>query len=115
MILGIDYGLSHIGLALSEGSLASPLTSLDISGSDRYVEELKKIIRERNVALVVVGISEGQMGQESRDWGGELEKMLQLPVEFVDETLSSHEAGDDKDNHAKSAAIILQRYLDERR
>ena len=111
MILGIDYGQRYLGLALSAGELAEPKGTIET----KQIEVLEAKITQWGITKVVVGLSEGKMAEETKVWGKKLEKMLQLPVVFVDETLSSQEAGADKDNHSKAAAVILQRYLDEKK
>ena len=111
MILGIDYGQKYLGLAISAGELAQPKGTLAIN----QLTDLLAKIHAWEITRIVIGLSEGKMAEETKVWGKKLEKMVQLPVVFCDETLSSHEAGSDKDNHAKAAAVILQRYLDENR
>lgn len=104
MILGIDYGPKNIGLAISEGFIAEPLKTA------HSLSEVKKIIDDLKIKKIIVGISEGKSQKQAEEFGNDLKNMLGLPVEFVDETLTSYEAGEK--NHSKAAAIILQRYLD---
>lgn len=111
MILGLDYGLKNIGLATSEGEIAEPLKTLAVSGQRSAVREIQNIVKKYQIDKVIVGISEGKSKERAIGFGKKLGNMLGLPVEFVDETLSSYEAG--AKAHAKAAAIILQRYLDE--
>lgn len=113
MILGIDYGLAHIGLAISEGEIAEPWGTLKNS----QIGQIGQICKKLNVTTIVVGVSEGKSGERARNFGKKLEDVLRLPVRFVDETLTSNEAdsGARKDKnkiHERAAAIILQRYLD---
>lgn len=109
MLVGIDYGDSHCGLAVSEGQIASPLKSVP---TRNLVYELKKL----NPSIIVVGVSEGKMGEKIEKFAKELSKMLILKVELVDETLTSYEARKLTKNrdreHSLAAAFILQRYLD---
>ncbi len=104
MILGIDYGPRNIGLATSLGEVAQPY------GVVHKLSQIETIVKEQGITKVVVGVSEGKSKVAALNFGKKLQSMLRLPVEFVDETLSSHEAGPKA--HAKAAAIILQRYLD---
>lgn len=115
MILGIDYGRSHIGLATSEGSLANPEGTIAVKETDLAMKDLGEKAREWQIEKIIIGVSEGKMAEETRMWGKKLAEMIQLPVEFVDETLSSVEVGESKNktkDHSKAAAVILQRYLD---
>lgn len=110
MILGIDYGLNHCGLAISEGSLAEPWKTVATKG---ILQEIKKIKPER----IVVGISERVMAKRTLRFAERLRVEVGCVVEVVDETLTSWEAAkisgrDKQKHHAVAAALILQRYLD---
>jgi putative Holliday junction resolvase len=123
-ILGIDYGRRKIGLAIAEGSLAEPMSVIRYSDTRVLEDKLIKVIEDNNIEKVVVGISEGEMGEESETFALELRSSLIVPVETFDETLStqdaqrmSQEAGiGQKKRHemedAYAAAIMLQNYLD---
>lgn len=117
MILGIDFGLAHIGLARSEGVLAEPCGTIGTRDQGLGISKIKDICNKLNITLIVVGVSEGKSGERAKNFGKKLEDVLRLPVRFVDETLTSSEAdsGARKDKnkiHERAAAIILQRYLD---
>ena len=120
-ILGIDYGLKKIGLAISEGELAEPLGVVKVS-SIKY--QVLSICQKEKVEKIVVGISEGKMAEKQRKFGRELAKITSLPVEFQDESLTSQDAiakmiqaGKRRKfrrqfQDAVAAAIILQSWLD---
>lgn len=113
MILAIDYGRANLGLAISEGKFASPYTVLSIKNPKEGKHKLVKFIEEQTqweVDLCIVGISQNKMGEESQRWGESLAKVLKIPVKFVDENWTSIVSNGD---HAKAAAFILQRYLDD--
>ncbi len=112
MILGIDFGLAHIGLATSEGMLAEPYSTLTVKDQNGAIKQIDEVCKKLYIETIVIGVSEGKSAQNAMDFGKELEHVLRLPVKFVDETLSSIEAGNSKNDHQKAAAIILQRYLD---
>lgn len=117
-ILGIDYGRKKIGLAIADGSLSEPLRVIRYSDTRILSEKLKKIIKENKIEKIVVGISEGEMGEESKRFA---EK---IGAETFDETLSTHNAqelskeakvGRKKRKEledAYAAAVMLQSYLD---
>jgi putative Holliday junction resolvase len=123
-ILGIDYGRSKMGLAFADGPLAEPMKVIRYKDTTEVAEQIKKIILENDIEKVVVGISEGEMGEESKNFSLNFGKMLNIPVETFDETLStqeaqilSREAGiHQKKRHqmedAYAATIMLQNYLD---
>jgi putative Holliday junction resolvase len=123
-ILGVDYGKKRIGLAWSDGPLASPLEVLEVKDTDQAIGEMALIMRDKEVDLVVVGVSEREMAKESKSFGKRIENELNLPVEYQDETLTTKDAnklaieagiGQGKRKRlgdAYAATLILQAYLD---
>jgi putative holliday junction resolvase len=109
MLLGIDYGERWCGLAISSGSLAEPLKSVP---TQTLFEEVERLAPDR----IVVGVSEGTMAKKTLKFVERLKAWVKVPVETVDETLTSLEAEKIKkkklDQHAVAAALILQRFLD---
>jgi len=87
--LAIDYGTKRVGLAVSRGSLAVPLMVLP--NQDNLFDELARIITEEKAQKVIVGLSESEMAIKTKNFVLDLEKRLEIPVIFVDETLSSQE------------------------
>jgi len=130
-VLGVDYGSSRVGLALSDPQkiIASPLHTLINNGNDRLKKKLLELIKEKNVEYIVIGLPIGLKGQETsqtkivREFAEEISS-LALPVYFQDERLSSLSAKKSlieqnvKTGHNKSfidstaAAIFLQQFLD---
>ena len=118
-ILGIDYGRSKIGLAISEGTLAEPWKVIRVDSFEDAVGKVMQVIKVEQVEKVVVGISEGKMGEESKKFA---EK---IGAETFDETLTSLDAqtlsreagiGQKKRREmedAYAASIMLQNYLDQ--
>ncbi len=113
--LGVDYGLKRIGLAISEGELASPWQVVD-------AKNFSEIIKKISFKKIIVGLPEGKMGKNVVKFVNSLKKQG-FAVETADETLSSkralevmigQKAGQKKrrSNDAAAAAIILQDYLD---
>lgn len=121
-ILGIDYGERRIGLAITEGVIAQPL------GVERKTQSVKRKIKElcekEKIDKIIIGISEGRMAEETRQFGRNLQKITNLPIEFFDETLTTQQAiksmvesGTSRKKRkqfqdAVSAALILQGYLE---
>ncbi len=122
--LSIDYGLAHIGLAISEGILAEPFGQLDYISDEKLVADIRNICHQEEISIIIVGISEGQMAKITKQFAQKLEQNIGLTVELIDETLSSQEAtrlmveASTKQSkrrtngHQTAAAIILQSYLD---
>lgn len=123
-ILGIDYGKKKIGLAIATSIIAAPYRTIKFVSEKELFEKLNKIVKSEKIERVVVGVSEGEMGESSRDFGERLEKELGLSVVYQDETLTTLDAqalsleaqvGRKKRKEledAYSAALILQGYLE---
>lgn len=101
-VLGIDPGSTVIGIAISDPNLkvASPLVSLARRKLENDLAAIAKIIRERNVGGLVVGLpknmdgSQGPAAQSARAFIKNLTEQgdlpdADLPVVFWDERLSS--------------------------
>lgn len=126
-LLGIDYGRRKIGLAVSDGSIAEPWKVIRYEKKEEALRRLALLLKEESLQKVVLGISEGIMGQETKEFGRTLKAELNVAVVFQDETLSTqmaHEfsigAGIKRKKRkemedAYSAAIILQTYIDSNR
>ena len=131
-VLAIDYGDSRIGLAVSDilGIIASPVGTIKSVGMRGDVDELSRKASELNADRIVLGLplnmdgSEGERAEKTRKLGAVLSKVSGLPVEFMDErltTVSAERALDEAEMHWEkrkkivdtiSAQIILQTYLD---
>lgn len=120
--LGIDFGLRRVGLATSEGNLASPYKVIRVKGFDDLLEKIKK--ESASFDRLVVGMPEGKMSLTVLKFMNVLKK-AGFDVVEADETLSSQNATSRmveenlpkekrKVKDAYSAAIILQNYLDQR-
>ena len=99
-ILAIDYGRRRLGLALSDaaGLTARPLATLERTNRRNDLRRLREIVRQHDVRRIVVGHplhldgTVGEMAAETARFATRIEKQLGLPVELVDERLSSWEA-----------------------
>ncbi len=133
--LGLDVGNKRIGVAGCDGTglIATGLTTIERTSFERDVAQLQELVEQRQVQLLVIGLPyslDGTLGPQARKvqkFAARLAAALQLPVEYVDERLTSVEAQEllkaekrsPSRNKAlidrKAAAIILQRWLDIRR
>lgn len=127
-ILGIDFGLSRIGLALvdSESELPIPFKVLKVKGKPlwKIINEIKEICLKEDVKKIVLGIPEGKISQEVRIFGRKLKESLKLHLDYQDESLTSKDAlgkmiasGVKKKTRrekedAFAAALILERYFE---
>jgi len=133
--LGLDVGSKRIGVAGCDGTglIATGLTTIERTSFDRDVAQLRELVEQRQVHILVVGLPyalDGTLGSQARTvkkFALRLAAALQLPVEYVDERLTSFEAEEHlkAENRSpsrnkglidrKAAAIILQQWLDDRR
>jgi len=117
-ILGLDYGRRKIGVAISFGRLAEPLQVIRYKDREKMVAHIQRIVERQRIEKIVVGVSEGEMGEESKDFA----KIFN--AETFDETLSSHDAIDlsiksgmgrkkrKEMEDAFAASVMLQNYID---
>jgi putative Holliday junction resolvase len=125
-ILGIDYGRKKMGLSIATGKLAEPYKVIRIQEEEDATAKIGEIVKEEGVDEIIVGISEGAMGEETRSFGKRLSGRLGINVEFWDETLSTQdsqtlsiEAGLSRKKRkgledAFAATVMLQSYLERR-
>ena len=133
-ILGLDVGSKTIGLAVSDplGITAQGLETIRRKNKRLDFERLEQVVREREIAEVVVGYplrmsgAEGTQAEKMRRFAEELRQRFQLPVHLWDERLSSAQAnrllretemsikrrGEVVDRLA--AVLILQSWMDAR-
>ena len=133
--LGLDIGRKRIGVAGCDGTglLATGITTLHRRSFQQLITDLQQLVRDRQATVLVVGLPytmQGELGdqaQKVQTLANRLSQMLDLPVEYVDERLTSHEAEQQLWAEGRSfrqdkglvdrraATIILQQWLDQRR
>jgi putative Holliday junction resolvase len=133
--LGLDVGKKRIGVAGCDGTglIATGLTTIERRSFEADVAAIHQLVKERQVEVLVIGLPytmSGTLGFQAKQvqkFAGRLAKALQLPVEYIDERLTSFQA--EQMLHAenrspsrhkalidrKAAAIILHQWLDEAR
>jgi len=133
-ILGIDFGLKRIGLAVSDplGLTAQGLPTLARVRREEDLRQIEKLVEEFSAERVVVSNPISQSGKENAmsclaaEFARKLRERLPCPVELWDERLTSAEAervlrasgiGIEKRRRARdrvAATLLLQSYLDYR-
>lgn len=131
-VLALDHGTKRVGLAISDemGMIAQPLTFLPAEPIAELFEGLKKVIAEKNVEQILVGIprnmdgSYGPAAEKARKFIEQLKEVVTIPIRTWDERLTSAQANRDmiqgglrrEERKLKAdqtaAAILLQSYLD---
>lgn len=132
-IMGIDFGDSRIGIAVSDplGWTAQGLDTIQWKGSmERPAEQIKQLVEQYNVEKIVVGLPKnmngtvGPSGEKAIEFGELLSKKTGLEVVKWDERLTTvaanrmmHEVGMKTSKKKGSvdriaAVLILQGYLD---
>lgn len=99
-VLAFDFGEKRIGVAVGEIELAIPhaLTVIAAEDNDRRFAGITALIAEWRPVRLVVGVashadgSEHETGRLARRFGQRLTGRFSLPVDFVDERLTSHAA-----------------------
>lgn len=99
-ILALDYGRARIGVAIAEPSAAEsrPLATLVRVNRNEDMRRLREMSREYHVRLIVVGLPlrldgrRGDIAEEATRFAQRVHKQLGLPVEMLDERLTSWEA-----------------------
>jgi len=99
-ILALDYGRARIGLAIAAAgsTFAQPLSTLERINRNEDMRRIREIVREHGVRQIVVGLplrldgTRGEMAEEAARFARRVHKELGLPVEMVDERLTSWEA-----------------------
>ena len=100
-ILGVDFGDTRTGLAVSDVSrfLASGIGYVSPGGLEKTVAKVAEIAREQRASAIVVGLpknmdgSEGFRAERCREFAQKLRDALQnVPVAMIDERLTTMSA-----------------------
>ena len=132
-ILGVDFGDTRTGLAVSDTSrfLASGIGYVSPGGIQKTADKVAEVAREQKVSAIVVGLpknmdgSEGFRAERCREFAGLLREQLEdIPVAMIDERMTTMSASrylnetNTRGQKRKgvidtlSAQIILQNALD---
>lgn len=134
-LAGLDFGEKTIGVAVSDGmrQVASPLETIRRKKFTADAERLAAIVAARRIGGLVLGLprnmdgSEGPRCQSTRAFARNLDRVLDLPITFWDERLSTVaaerallEADTSRARRAEvidhvAAGVILQGALDRMR
>ncbi|MBI2464838.1 Holliday junction resolvase RuvX [Candidatus Shapirobacteria bacterium] len=119
--LGIDYGTKHIGLALAVSEIINTIPSIE--NNSESVDKINKILIENRVDKIFVGLSVGRVAQKTLEFIKSLRSVIKLPIETVEESVSTIEAAEIYKRNLRSkkfykkqidsiaAAVILNRVI----
>lgn len=99
-LMGIDHGIKRIGVALSDplGITAQPFCVIERSSVKEDFVKIKDIIAVQEVSKIIFGLplnmdgSEGPKSAEVRTFAGKLALEISIPIEFLDERLTTMQA-----------------------
>lgn len=129
-ILALDWGSIRIGVAVSDEEQKIAFPAKDYIESKGGINKIKQLAGEYGIERILIGLPKSLSGKETQStkdvqkFASKLKKRLPIPIEFIDERLTSLQAGkilmdaglnqnqvrSVKDN--LSAQIMLQQYLD---
>lgn len=130
-LIGVDHGERRIGLAVGDEETGMAFPRPAVRAGRRAPEDIRTLATSEGTTRVVVGLplnmdgSEGAQAAAARSFGAQL-GALGLDVAFTDERLTSWDAAERMAQSATrqsasdaidsaAAAIILERYLADRR
>ncbi len=126
-LLGFDYGVKHIGVAVGQTLLqsATPLTTLHAKKHKPDWDGVTQLIAEWQPMELVVGLpftmddTESEVAGKAKRFARQLHGRYHLPVHMIDERLTTREAASilrtqDKGDgrlDALAATLILETWL----
>jgi putative Holliday junction resolvase len=125
-VLALDYGSARCGAAVSDptGVLATPLEAIADPSSERGLAEIARLVGERGVEEVLVGLpvslsgEEGAQAAEAREFAATLAERIEVPVTTYDErytTALARRTPGRLPEDSRAAAHLLESYLSARR
>ena len=124
-ILGLDVGDKRIGVAISSVIARLPQPLKEILVSNNVYAQISEVVEKNQIKLIVIGLPRNLEGQETaqsqkiRQFTTDLTKVVDAPIEFADESLSSRRAQELAKNtnfknvstDSLAACFILEEYL----
>ena len=132
-LLGFDFGMKNIGIAVGQEltATANPLTAIKARDGIPDWSHIEKLLKEWQPDLLIVGLplnmdgTEQEMTAAAKRFGNRLNGRFNIPVEWQDERLTTYEALDQMGIRSKmdsrqrsdvdqlSAQLILQSGLNQ--
>jgi putative Holliday junction resolvase len=122
-ILGFDFGLKRIGVAVGNSVIrqAQPLTIISAATNEAKFAAIDALLKEWQPTRCIVGVPrhpdgvEHEMTVRCRRFANQLQGRYGVATALIDERYSSAVLTQKRGEHidAQAAAIILQQYFDE--
>lgn len=122
-ILGFDFGLKRIGVAVGNSLIrqAQPLTIISAATNDDKFKAIAKLIAEWQPQRCIVGVPrhpdgvEHEMTVRCRRFANQLHGRFGVIIDLVDERYSSAVIPQQRGEYidAEAAAVILQQYFND--
>jgi len=132
--LAVDLGDKRTGLAIGDDELriAHPVCVLEVSIGQRLIDEIVKSIHDQEADALVIGLplnmdgSSGSRAEITKTFANQLLAVMNVPIHFQDERLTSVAAQERLDQSGKThkqkkkirdalaAAEILNDFLEQR-
>ncbi len=123
-VLALDHGSARCGCAVSDptGTLATPIEPVLRPETKAGIKQLRKLVEERQVNRVVVGLplslsgGDSDQTREARAFADKLRSALgnKVPVELFDErfttTIAASSAGRESED-SRAAAVLLDDWM----
>ena len=96
-LIGLDLGSKKIGVSICDEKqlIATPFKTLVKSSADKFIDELKLIIKENDIKGIIIGNpinmdgTTGPSSQSVRDIVKNISKNIDIPICLWDERLST--------------------------
>lgn len=125
-ILGVDFGLSKIGLAIADSETKMAFALDVLKNDEEFLAKLKEIVDERDVKMIIIGMTSHEKDPDSVKMKNQFAELLQqelkLEVFFQEEMFTTKMAHANIKLHGtknisqtddkEAARIILQEWLD---
>ena len=127
-IIALDVGEKKIGIARCYAGFGIPSPLMTIKNDENIFNELKNIIEDENVNLIVVGLPRNLSGnftlqtEFTRNFSNKLSTVFDIPIVEQDESGTTKQAQEEisskkdskYDDDSLAATYILEDYLNNR-
>ena len=96
-LIGLDLGSKKIGVSICDEKqlIATPFKTIVKSSADKFIDELKLIIKENDIKGIIIGNpinmdgTTGPSSQSIRDMAKNISQKIDIPICLWDERLST--------------------------